>query len=147
MSRSSAPYEGRIFIADKSAWERASDAGVRDEWSEALLQGQIATCPIVKFELLFSARSGADYDQLDANLSALRDIPISRSVTNAALSAMRQLAHRNPPEHRTPKIPDTLIAAAAQDGSVGVLHYDHHFDLLAEVLSFESRWISPPGSI
>ena len=147
MSGSSAAYEGRIFIADKSAWERASDPSVRDEWAEALLGGQIATCPIVKFEILFAARSGTDYDQLDENFGALRDIPITRSVTNAALAAMRQLAHRNPPQHRAPKIPDTLIAAAAQDGAVGVLHYDHHFDLLAEVLSFESRWIAPPGSI
>jgi len=40
-----------------------------------------------------------------------------------------------------------LIAAAAQDASVGVLHYDAHFDRLAEVLDFESRWIAPPGSL
>jgi predicted nucleic acid-binding protein len=144
---SASPYEGQTLIADKSAWERAKHPAVRDEWAEALLGGQIATCPIVKFEILFSAIDGPSYDQLNEQLGALRDVPITRSVTNAALAAMRQLAHRNPPLHRSPKIPDTLIAAAAQDVAVGVLHYDHHFDLLAEVLSFESRWIAPAGSI
>jgi predicted nucleic acid-binding protein len=42
---------------------------------------------------------------------------------------------------------DLLIAAAAQDAAVGVLHYDSDFDTLATVLSFESRWIAPAGSL
>lgn len=47
----------------------------------------------------------------------------------------------------TRSIPALLIAAAAQSGAVGVLHYDHHFDRFAEVLAFESRWIAPAGSL
>lgn len=147
MSGASRPYEGRIFIADTSAWARASHPSLRDEWTETLLGEQIVTCPIVKLELLFSSRTPADYDRLDELLGALRDVPISRSVTNAALSGMRRLALRTPPLHRSPKIPDLLIAAAAQEASVGVLHYDRHFDLLAEIFSFESRWIAPAGTI
>jgi predicted nucleic acid-binding protein len=45
------------------------------------------------------------------------------------------------------KFPDLLIAAAAQDAALSVLHYDAHFDRLADVLSFESRWLAPPGSL
>jgi hypothetical protein len=40
-----------------------------------------------------------------------------------------------------------LIAAAAQEAGLGVLHYDHHYDRLAEVLSFASRWAAAPGSL
>jgi predicted nucleic acid-binding protein len=40
-----------------------------------------------------------------------------------------------------------LIAAAAQEAGVGVLHYDRHYDRLAKVLNFESVWIAPPGSL
>jgi hypothetical protein len=40
-----------------------------------------------------------------------------------------------------------LIAAAAQDAGIGVLHYDHHYDRLAEVLHFPSVWIAPPGGL
>jgi hypothetical protein len=49
--------------------------------------------------------------------------------------------------HRSVKLPDLLIAAAAQDSSVGVLHYDDDFDTLATVLSFDSRWIATRGSL
>jgi predicted nucleic acid-binding protein len=40
-----------------------------------------------------------------------------------------------------------LIATAAQEAGVGVLHYDHHFDRLAEVLHFTSVWLAPAGSL
>ncbi|MGH3003367.1 MAG: VapC toxin family PIN domain ribonuclease [Gaiellaceae bacterium] len=108
---------------------------------------QIAKCPIVKLEWLRSARGSGEYDRLDSLLSALRDIAIIRSVINAALDAFRRLAHRGPLAQREMKLPALLIAAAAQDGSVGVLHYDAQFDRLAEVLDFESRWVAPAGSL
>lgn len=140
-------YNGRSYVADNSAWSNAANPAVKDEWTAALRNRQIATCPIVKLELLYSARDGSDFDSLDAMLGSLRDLPITRSVTNAALAALRRLAHVQPLRHRSVKLPDLLIAAAAQDGAIGVLHYDAHFDLLAEVLEFESRWIAPRGSL
>jgi hypothetical protein len=142
-----AAYDGRIYIADNSAWSRAADPTVKEEWAAALRNRQISTCPIVKLEMLYSARDGDDYDRLDAILGALRDVPITRSVTNAALAALRKLAHVQPLYQRSVKFPDLLIAAAAQDAALGVLHYDHHFDQLAQVLDFESRWIAPAGTL
>ena len=135
-----------VFIADKSAWQRAPDPSVRDDWRRALGLRRIATCAIVKMELLYSTRDARAFDRLDEDLDALRDVPISRTTTQAAIAAMRQLAHRAPLLHRV-SIPDALIAAAAQEAGVGVLHYDAHYDRLAEVLEFESRWIAPRGSI
>jgi predicted nucleic acid-binding protein len=140
-------YDGRVYIADTSAWSNAAHPDVKGAWADALRNRQIATCPVVKLELLFSARDGSDYDRLDALLAALRDVPVTRSVTNAALSALRRLAHAGPLQHRSVKFPDLLIAAAAEDAALGVLHYDAHFDRLAEVFEFESRWIAPQGSL
>lgn len=140
-------YDGRVYIADTSAWSHAADPVVKEEWAAALRNRQVVTCPIVKLELLYSARDGSEFDRLDAMLGALRDLPITRSVTDAALTALRELAHVQPLHHRSIKFPDLLIAAAAQDGALGVLHYDAHFDRLTEVLEFESRWIAPPGSL
>lgn len=142
-----AAYDGRIYIADTSAWANAAHPAVKDEWTAALRNRQIATCPIVKLELLYSARDGDDYDRLDSMLAALRDIPVSRAVTHTALAAFRDLAHVQPLHHRSIKFPDLLIAAAAQDAAIGVLHYDHHYDRLADVLDLESRWIAPAGSL
>jgi predicted nucleic acid-binding protein len=132
------------FLADTSAWERSS--GVGAEWQRALVEGQIATCAVVMMEVLYTAQSDLEFDALEEELRFLRDVPITRSVTSAAIVAMRELAHLRPLAHRIP-VADALIAAAASDVGMGVLHYDHHYDRLAEVLPFESRWIAPAGSV
>jgi hypothetical protein len=62
------------------------------------------------------------------------------------VGARRALAHEAPGRHRLP-FQDVLIAAAAASRGYAVLHYDHHFDRLAGVLDFESRWIAPRGSL
>jgi predicted nucleic acid-binding protein len=102
---------------------------------------------MVNFELLHSVRDLRGFDALAARLAELRGIPITRSVTNAALHALRRLAHAGPLHHRSVTLPDLLIAAAAQDANLGVLHYDEGFDTLAGVLAFESRWIAPRGTL
>lgn len=147
MAGESRPYDGRIFIADTSAWARAHAESVRAQWLAALRNGQIATCPIVNVELLLSTRNGPDYDRVAADLAELTDIPITRAVTSAALSEQRRLAHVQPLFQRSVKLPDLLIAAAAQEAALGVLHYDEDFDTLASGLHFESRWIAPRGSL
>ena len=145
MPRSRGVYGGGTFIADTSAWMRSGQ--VRSRWETALERGQLATCPIVNLEVLYTAQNGTAYDRLAANLAQLRDVPITRSVTNAALRAQRDLAHIRPLFHRSVRLPDLLIAAAAQDAAIGVLHYDEDYDTLAGVLDFESRWIAPRGSL
>jgi predicted nucleic acid-binding protein len=147
VARRNDPFGGSTLIADKSAWAHAAHPRVNRLFTAALRNGQIATSPIVKLELLYSARDGESFDQLGADLAQLRDVPITRSVTNAAERALRALARRRPPEHRSVPLPDLLIAAAAQDAAVGVLHYDEDFDTLATVLDFESRWIARRGSL
>jgi predicted nucleic acid-binding protein len=108
--------------------------------------GRVLTCWPVRFELLFSAPSVDDFRALERRFTALRDVPVTVSVQRAALGALRELAEFAPGYHRVP-LPDLLIAASAQEAGVGVLHYDHHFDRLAEVLSFDSRWLAPPGTL
>ena len=141
------PFDGRAYIADTSAWVRSIHPVVRDEWHDAHTGQQIGTCPVVVLELLYSARDGEDFDRRAADLAMLRDIPVTRSVTNAARQAYRDLAHVGAAYHRSVRVPDLLIAACAQDAGIGVLHYDADFDRLAEVMTFESRWIAPPGSL
>jgi predicted nucleic acid-binding protein len=140
------PYGGLTVIADTSAWARADHPNVSKEWSAALSAGQIATSPIVAGELLYAARNGAEFDETQERLDALRIVGLGRPITAAALGALRDLAHQAPRHHRLP-FQDALIAAAAQSRGWGVLHYDRHYDRLATVLDFESRWIAPSGSL
>ena len=47
--------------------------------------------------------------------------------------------------HRTVKLGDLIIAAAAERASLVVLHYDQDFDRIAEVTSQPSEWVVPRG--
>lgn len=134
-----------LLLADKSAWERAAKPAVREAWREALVAGRIVTCLPVRFELLFSTRDAGAYAELERRLAALRDMPLTASVQRAAMTAMRDLAELGPLHHRLP-LPDLLVAAAAQEHGLVVLHEDRHFELLQRVMSFEAHRLLGGGS-
>lgn len=140
-----APFGGGAFIADTSAWHRARHPQIEAEWRAALENGQIVGSPVVAAELLYSARSAAEFDDIREEVEALRTVELSRSITTAGLNALRALVDGD--QHRRVSFRDVLIAASAESRGLGVLHYDQHFDLLAGVLNFESRWIAPRGAL
>lgn len=133
-----------VFLADKSAWERQGHASVRAAWDRAVHESRIVTCAAVRYEILYSARDAEEYDAISAVLAAFRDLPLTASIHRAALGAMRELSATGPLHHRVP-LPDLLIGAAAADAGVAVVHCDAHFDRIAAVLGFESRWLVPPS--
>lgn len=140
------PFGGEIVIADPSAVHRAGHPRVRKLVAAAFNARQIVTCAVVTLELLYAARNVTEVQDVEAVQSMLRDVPVSASVQRAAIGAMRDLACGGAGRHRLP-LADVLVAAAAQEAGVGVLHYDHHYDRLAEVLHFRSVWLAPAGSL
>ena len=139
-------WRSGALVVDTSAWSRAHRAEVRDPWIEALLADRVRLSPVVKLEILLSARNGDRFDGAQNTLDALRTAPLSSSVLRSAEISMRALAHRSAGAHRIPVI-DYLVAAAAQEINATVLHYDADYDLLAEVMDFEAAWLAPPGSL
>lgn len=78
-----------IELADTSAWvwlRRASEVELRRRFDTALVDGEIATCDMVRLELLYSARSAHDLEAISDELSALRDCPIGKEQWQPALS-------------------------------------------------------------
>jgi predicted nucleic acid-binding protein len=61
-----------------------------------------------------------------------------------ALQVQRLLADRS---RRGRKIPDLLVAAAAEELGVGVLHYDADFDLIGAVTGQRCQWVAAAGSL
>jgi predicted nucleic acid-binding protein len=145
-SRSRAAWGELPLVVDTSAWSRARHPAVSEDWVGALLAGRLRVSPIARLEILLSARSGKDFDALAEKLAALRTAPLTAAIARAAEDAMRTLAHRSADAQRIP-IVDYLIAAAAQEAGAAVLHYDRDYDTLAEVMTFESAWLAPPGSL
>ena len=140
-------WRGGPWVVDTSAWARASAPEVAPLWRDATTAGDLVACPVVTLELLYGARDEAEVERVAASLVALRQAPVTQSVTDAAIAAIRELAaHGSAGAHRV-RVPDALVAAAAAERGFGVLHYDHHFDRLATVLGFASQWVAPPGTI
>lgn len=133
------------LLADKSAWARVGS--YREAWLQALDADRIVVCAISYLALLYSATSRADVEKLDADLAHLRDIPITRGTFAAAKRAMLELAGRGSDGHHRVPPQDAIIAACAAEHGCAVLHYDAHYDRLAEVLGFESVWSARRGSI
>jgi predicted nucleic acid-binding protein len=138
---------GRLpLLIDTSAWARAGHPAVREHWTAAQLADRIRLAPAVRLEILLSARGGAEFDEIAEMLSALRVAPLTASIVHAAQDGMRGLAQRSHGAHRLPVV-DYLLAAAAEELGAAVLHYDHDYDTLAEVMGFDSIWLAPAGSI
>ena len=119
----SPPFGGYRLIADTSAWSAIGRArllgNVPPDWSRAIAADQILTSPIVKLELLHSARNAAEFAEWDERLSVLREVELTHPVCLAAIGALRELAGRSDGYHRV-GLGDALIAASASARDVGV---------------------------
>lgn len=134
------------FIGDTSAWWRI--ASLPDELGglvqAAILDDRMWITPVVRMEVLYSARTSAEYLALEAELDALRILRNDRAVADAAMRAFGEVAERSDGYHRVP-VTDALIAAtAAEHGGLAVMHGDVHFEKLAEVHAF--RCVALPGA-
>jgi predicted nucleic acid-binding protein len=127
---------GGLLLVDKSALVRFGGQASPPE------DGELCVCAITRLELLFSARTPADYSDLETALDAFRPLCMDTETFAIAATAQRELAETG--EHRLP-LPDLLVAACAQQHSADVLHVDRHFDRLADVLAFRSRRMAVRG--
>lgn len=127
------------FVADTSAWWRIATLPneLSDLLDAAVIADRMWITPIVRMEILYSARSAAEYLAIESELDALRILRNDRAVADAAMAALGELAERSDGYHRVPLTDALIAAAAAEHGGVAVLHRDTHFDKPAEVLAFE----------
>jgi len=131
---------GASFVIDTSAWWRVEvlPPELLRPLRRATIEDRVLIIPVVRMQILYSARTSTEYVAYDVELSALRMLRNDRAVADAAMSAVTELASRSDGYHRV-SVTDALIAAAAAEhGGLAVLHKDGHFDRLAEVLAFES---------
>ena len=132
------------YLADKSALARMRHADVAERLAPLILGGQVATCAVIDLEVLYSARSLGDYEEILAERGALPTLPLTETVASRALDVQHLLARRG--QHRVP-VPDLLIAATAEVNGVAVIHYDADYDRIAHVTGQPAEWVVPRGSI
>jgi predicted nucleic acid-binding protein len=84
-------------LADTSAWSwsrRRAYPELRYTFDKALIDGELATCDMVRLELLHSARSPTEFAELREELAALPDCPIDKNQWNRALQVYEELSAR-----------------------------------------------------
>lgn len=134
------------FLVDKSALaRRQTQTSVRGALDPLFLEGEVATCGIVDLEILYSARSRANYRSTAESLRGLPRAPLDEQCAQRALEVQGMLAERS--QHRAVPLPDLLVAACAEQADLAVLHYDADFDRIAKLTGQPTRWIVPRGSV
>ena len=140
------PARWPSYLADKSALARLHHDEVLHRVSALYLSGQIATCGMIDLELLYSARNGDDHRELVVRPRCCS--PGCRSTTrrfDRAIEVQGELAARG--RHRSVGLEDLIVAAAAERAGLAVLHYDHDYDLIAEVTGQPMEWVVPRGTV
>jgi hypothetical protein len=131
-------------MLDTSVLTRLGEPAVRDVVEPLASIGRAARASISDLEIGYSARNAAEWDELTDALDAFEMIETSAEHLQRARQVQRLLAANS---QRGRKIPDLLIAAAAELAGYTVLHYDADFDLIASVTGQPSQWVVPSGSI
>jgi predicted nucleic acid-binding protein len=121
-------------------------AAVADRLEPLVTGGLVATCAGLDAEALYSTRSPAEYEQVRADRrEAYEYLPTDDGHWQRAFDAQRLLARTG--RHRGLGIIDLLTAVLAAEHGVTIVHYDADFEVAAEVLEFEHRWVLPRGTV
>lgn len=132
------------YLLDTSVVKRLGHSVVRDVVEPLAAAGDIGRASICDLEVGHSARNTEEWDHFVGALNAFGPVDTTAAHVRRALQVQRLLAERS---QRGRKIPDLLIAAAAEELGLSVLHYDADFDLIASVTGQRCQWVVPAGSV
>jgi predicted nucleic acid-binding protein len=131
-------------LVDTSVLTRLHHPVVRTVIEPLAASGSLARAGITGLEIGYSARSVKEWDQATEALDAFELIETSADHVRRARQVQRLLATKH---QRGRKVPDLLIAAAAEANDLALLHYDADFDRIAAVTGQHVEWVVPAGSV
>jgi hypothetical protein len=131
-------------LVDTSVLTRLGRGAVRTAIESLAAAGQVARAGISDLEVGFSARNLGEWTRLISALAAFPLIETDATHMRRARQVQRLLASRG---LRGRKVPDLLIAAAAETSGLAVLHYDADFDVISRVTGQPCEWVVPAGTI
>jgi predicted nucleic acid-binding protein len=117
-------------------------------FEDAVLADELYVCTPFRLEARYSAQSAADFAAISAELAGFQSARVDADTWLIAEQAQQRLAEAPAIAHRV-KLADLLVAAIASRHGLGILHYDHDYDVIAEhaQLGGPSMWIAPAGTV
>ncbi len=131
-------------LVDTSVLTRLSQPAVRAVLEPLATTGSVGRAGISDLEIGYSARTAAEWDSLQGALSSFPLVETEVRHVQRARRVQRLLASRS---QRGRKVPDLLVAAAAEEAGLTVLHYDVDFDRISAVTGQKCEWVVPSGTI
>jgi predicted nucleic acid-binding protein len=131
-------------LLDTSVLTRLREPAVREAIEPGARKGAFARAGISDLEIGFSARNAAEWDRLTDAVEAFELVETAAEHVRRARRTQRLLASKH---QRGRKLPDLLVAAAAEARGLTVLHYDADFDMIAAATGQPCEWIVPAGSV
>ena len=132
------------FLVDTSVLKRLHRPEIRDVVEPLAVDGLLGRASISDLEIGYSARNADEWDRLVGAVGTFERVETSAGHVRRALQVQRLLAKGS---QRGRKVPDLLIAAAAEEIGATVLHYDADFDLIAAVTGQSCQWVVPAGAV
>ncbi|GAC1358507.1 MAG: PIN domain nuclease [Acidimicrobiales bacterium] len=131
-------------LIDTSVVSRLAKPTVRRIIDPLAENRRIGRAGITDLEVGYGSRNAREWDQDIADLSVFELVETTADHVRRARQVQRLLASRS---QRGRKVPDLLIAAAAEQRGLTLLHYDSDFDAIAKITGQACQWIVAAGTI
>lgn len=107
--------------------------------------GRVLVCDLVALELIRLTPNESRARDLATRLDSFESIAMGAGLWKRARELQLLLAPDG--EHRRVPPADLLLAAAAEQSGVPLVHYDRDYERLARVGALQQLWFVPDGSL
>jgi predicted nucleic acid-binding protein len=138
----------RPALFDTGAWTWVRDRRFPElaTWFNAAVEaGLVLVCDLVILELTRLAPNEGRAREIADRLAAFEAIPMSDELWSRAKRT--QLALTANAEHRRVPPADLLLASAAEEAGVVLVHYDRDYERIAAATALRHQWLLPDGTL
>jgi len=142
------PQLDRPALFDTGVWTWVRDRRFPRlaEWFNAAVgEGLVLVCDLVVLELTRLAPNEQRVQEVASRLAAFEAIPMPADLWSRARETQLALAGRG--DHRRVPPVDLLLAAAAMESDVPLVHYDRDYERIATVSGLRHQWLVPDGAL
>ncbi len=135
-------------LHDTGVWTWARDRRFPNlaEWFNGqVAEGRVLVCELVVIELVRLAPNERRAREVAERLAGFESVPMPSGLWGRAQEM--QLALAGSGDHRRVPVADLLLAAAAEEASVPLVHYDRDHEQMAAITGLEHYWFVPDGSL
>ena len=133
------------YLIDNSALMRYRHPPIAETLDALISRGLIGVSIVTELEAGYSARSAADYDNMQGFLREMLPVQVTPRAEQRARVIQERLVHGG--QHRAVSVADILLAATAHEEGLIVLHYDGDFDFISQITGQPTEWVVPRGSV